>query len=86
MTLNLFILYAVFGAAGLITLNTQRRSGHAVKGFILTLMQGAAALLAVKAIGGLIGIYININIFSLAVSGIFGTAGVILLLLINAIL
>ena len=84
--MSLFILFACLGIGGICAITSEYRSGRFILSLTLTALQGIAALFAVNIIGSLIGTHININPFSLCVSGVFGTAGVILMLLINSII
>lgn len=54
-------------------------------GVILTSLQGICAFFAVNAIGSFFGVHIGANPFTIAVSGLGGAPGVVLLLLLNTL-
>jgi len=51
-----------------------------VSAFIITVLQGVGALFAVNFVGSFIGVHLPVNAFSVSVSSLGGTSGVILLL------
>ena len=61
------------------------RSKHFLKAFIMTALQGTAAICAVNVLGLFTGVSINLNQYTLGTSLICGTPGVIGLLLIDTI-
>ncbi|HOJ35877.1 MAG: SigmaK-factor processing regulatory BofA [Clostridiales bacterium] len=79
------LFYLLFALGGLAIIIASIRTGHFLKSLILTAVQGIAALFAVNFIGSFFGVHINLNPFSLIVSSVAGTAGVILLLLLNSL-
>ncbi len=79
------IIFGILGFAAFYILVSYLKNKRLISGILLTAVQGLAALFAVNLIGSFFGIHLNINPFSLCVSGVFGTAGVIMMLLINAI-
>ena len=77
------LFYIVLAVAGLAALTAARRSGRFFLCVFLTALQGVAALFAVNVLASFLHIHLNVNALSLALSGVFGTAGVILMLLVN---
>lgn len=82
--MGLFAFYAVLILGAICIWVSAYRSRRFFTAILLTSLQGIAALFAVNVLGTLIDIHININAFSLIFSGIFGTAGVILMLLFDS--
>ena len=80
-----FLIFFVLGVGALIVLAKARGSGRFFSSVFLTALQGVAALFAVNLAGSFFGLHVNINPFSLGVGGVFGTAGVILLLLFESL-
>lgn len=75
----LFYALIVIGVTAIIlTALKTRRFFSAV---LLVALQGIISLFAVNFIGSFIGVHLNVNAFSLAVSSAGGTPGVILLLI-----
>ncbi len=79
-------LYAAGIAAALVILGAMLRSGHAFKALLMSVLQGVAALFAVNVLGTLTGVTLAVNWWTLGISSLGGTAGVILLLVLNVIL
>lgn len=79
-------LYAAGIAASLVILGTMLRSGHAFKALLMSILQGIAALFAINVLGTLTGVTLAVNWWTLGVSSLGGTAGVMLLLVLNVIL
>ncbi|MDR1628788.1 MAG: pro-sigmaK processing inhibitor BofA family protein [Oscillospiraceae bacterium] len=82
--MGLVLFYACLGIAGICVLVSAYRSKRFLLCVFLTALQGIAALFAVNILGSFINIHINVNAFSLTLSGVLGTAGVILMLLFNS--
>ncbi|MPN44114.1 hypothetical protein SDC9_191675 [bioreactor metagenome] len=82
--MGLVLFYACLGIAGLCVLVSAYRSKRFLLCVFLTALQGIAALFAVNILGSFLSIHINVNAFSLTLSGVLGTAGVILMLLFNS--
>lgn len=53
--------------------------------FVINGIIGVVSLFIFNAIGGIIGLYLEINLFNAVISGIFGIPGIIVLLFINAL-
>lgn len=67
-------------------LGAMLRSGHAFKALLMSVLQGVAALFAVNVLGTLTGVTLAVNWWTLGISSLGGTAGVILLLVLNVVL
>ncbi len=79
----------VFGllvCSGIIILIVMLKSKHFIKAFLLSAVQGAAALFAVNLISAATGFEIAVNPITLSISALGGTAGVIMLLAANAVI
>ena len=76
--LCLLLAAALAVTAVLITLFKTKRFFSAA---LLSVLQGIAALFAVNFAGSFFGVHIAVNPFSVAVSSIGGTSGVILMLI-----
>lgn len=70
----------------LISLVTMKKSGHFVKSFLFTAIQGIAALLAVNAGGTITGVALPLNALTLGSGIVFGTPGIIMNLIAEIIL
>lgn len=68
------IMLAVFS---LITIIVMFKSKHFFKAFVLSALQGVAALFAVNLLSAATGVSLAVNGVTLALSAIGGTAGVI---------
>lgn len=79
-------LIIVAGLAVLSALIAILKSKHITKSFALTAIQGVAAIFAVNIFGLVSGVTIAVNWYTLGVGTLFGTPGVISLLIIDAIL
>ena len=80
-------LIAFFGViCGIISFVSMKKSGHFVKSVFLTVVQGLAALLAVNASGMMTGVTLSLNALTVGTSAVFGTAGVVMNLLVKIIL
>lgn len=80
-------LIAFFGViCAVISLVSMKKSGHFIKYLFLTTVQGLAALLAVNASGLMTGVTLSLNALTLGTSAVFGTAGVVMNLLVKIIL
>ena len=73
-------------AAGVALLICMRKSGRFFKTLLYSMFQGAAALFAVNALTGFTGVSLAVNGVTLAVGGLGGLPGVILLLSAQAML
>ncbi len=60
------------------------KSGHWFKAMMLTALSGFAALFAVNLIGTASYVFIPINYYTIAISGLLGAPGVIFTLLVMA--
>lgn len=78
------LLYLLLSLGGFAIIIASIRTGHLLKSLTLTAVQGVAALFAVNIIGSFFGVHLNLNPFSIIVSSVAGTSGVILLLLLNS--
>ena len=74
---------ALAGLAALVLLIHMLRSRRGVRALILTVLQGGAALCMVNLLGTLSGVRIALNWVTLGVSAVFGTPGVVGLLLLQ---
>lgn len=83
MKAAIIVILSVSALAVLISLV---KSKHFFVALMLTAIQGLSALFAVDYIGGFIGVNVNINPFTLALSSLGGIPGVSFLLLISIIL
>ena len=79
-------LYVAGIAAALVILGVMLRSGHALKALLTSVLQGVAALFAVNVLGTLTGVTLAVNWWTLGISSLGGTAGVVFLLVLNVIL
>lgn len=79
-------LYVAGIAAALVILGAMLRSGHALKALLMSVLQGVAALFAVNVLGTLTGVTLAVNWWTLGISSLGGTAGVVFLLVLNVIL
>ena len=79
-------LYVAGIAAALVILGAMLRSGHALKALLMSVLQGVAALSAVNVLGTLTGVTLAVNWWTLGISSLGGTAGVVFLLVLNVIL
>ena len=80
-------LIAFFGViCAVISLVSMKKSGQFIKYLFLTTVQGLAALLAVNASGLMTGVTLSLNALTLGTSAVFGTAGVVMNLLVKIIL
>ena len=77
-------LYVAGIAAALVILGAMLRSGHALKALLMSVLQGA--LFAVNVLGTLTGVTLAVNWWTLGISSLGGTAGVVFLLVLNVIL
>lgn len=77
---------AVLIAAGIALLICMKKSGSFFKTLCYSAFQGTAALFAVNALAGFTGVSLAVNGVTLAVGGLGGLPGVILLLSAQAIL
>lgn len=73
-------LYVAGIAAALVILGAMLRSGHALKALLMSVLQGVAALFAVNVLGTLTGVTLAVNWWTLGISSLGGTAGVVFLL------
>lgn len=75
---------SIFGlliCSGIIILIIMFRSKHFVRSFILSAVQGIAALFAVNLLSAATGFDLAVNPITLGISAVGGTAGVVMLLL-----
>ena len=79
------VTVALVSACALAVLITMLRSDKAFRAFLLTCLQGVAALFAVNITGLLTGVTLSVNWCSLGAGAIFGTPGVISLLILDVI-
>lgn len=75
------IFYALIVIAVTIVTITLIKTKRFFSAVFISVLQGVAALFAVNFAGSFFGVHIAVNPFSLAVSSIGGTSGVILLLI-----
>ena len=80
-TSAVIIFYALIVLAVTVIVITLFRTKRFVPAAALSVLQGIAALFAVNFAGSFFGVHIAVNPFSLAVSSLGGTTGVILLLI-----
>ncbi len=80
------LVIGVAAVSALVVFVAMKKSGHFLKAFILTGIQGCCALLAVNALGVLMGVSLPINVLTVGTGVIFGTPGVIMSLLTQIIL
>ena len=83
-------MFAVFcfvlpAAAAICVLIAFFRAGHGIRRWIVSALQGVAALFAVNAAGMLTGVSIAVNPVTLTAAGVFGIPGTITVLLLNTI-
>ncbi len=74
---------AVLGLAVLFVLISMLRTRKPVRILVLTMLQGLAAICAVNLLGMLIDIDIALNWYTVSAAMVFGTPGVIGILLLN---
>jgi hypothetical protein len=75
------IFYALIVIAVTVIAITLFKTKRFFSAALLSVLQGVAALFAVNFAGSFFGVHIAVNPFSLAVSSVGGTSGVILLLI-----
>lgn len=78
-------VYVVLGLAALTVVLAMLRSHRGVRAILLTAVQGVAAICAVNLLGLLSGVNIALNWYSVSVGVLFGTPGVIGILLLNTL-
>ena len=81
MKTSVILFYALIAVSVTVVLVTILKTKRVISATVLSVLQGVAALFAVNFAGSFFGVHIAVNPFSLAVSSIGGTSGVILLLL-----
>ncbi len=80
------LVIAVIIISALCVLVSMKKSGHFVKSFLLTAVEGTVALFAVNALGVVTGVSLPLNVLTLGSGVIFGTPGIIMNLLSQIIL
>lgn len=65
---------------------SMKKSKHFVKSLFLSAVQGIGALLGVNALGVFTGVTLSVNWLSLLSGAIFGTPGIIMLLITDIIM
>ncbi len=79
--MTMLYLLLASGALGLLIFYGRNRKFFS--GVFFTALQGLCALCAVNAVGGFLGVSLAVSPFSVAVSSLGGTPGVVLLLLLR---
>lgn len=73
----------IMSVSAVIVLFSMIKTQHFFKSFMLSFVQGIAALFAVNLIGDFLNVHIAINMFSVSVGVFGGLPGVIFLLISN---
>lgn len=76
----------VAAIAGLTIIISMFKSKHFIKAIFMTAIQGIIALFAVNITGLITGVVTAINWYTIGISVIGGTPGVVMLLLMNVVL
>lgn len=84
-TFTSILVITIISCAALTVLITMLKTGHFVKAVFLTCLQGVAALFAVNAAGLLTGVTLSVNWYTIGAGAVFGTPGVISVLLLDVI-
>ncbi|MBE6836282.1 MAG: hypothetical protein E7515_08575 [Ruminococcaceae bacterium] len=79
-TFGIVLFYAFLVLSVTVIIVTVIKTKRFFSATLLSVLQGVGSLFAVNFIGSFIGVHINVNALSLAVSSLFGTSGVIALL------
>lgn len=79
----LFCIVASFIA--LVILVCSKKSGHWLKAITITALSGFCALLAVNLLGAVSDVFIPINYYTIALSGLLGAPGTIFTLLVMVV-
>lgn len=80
-TLSFCLLAAII--AGVCVIVLSYKTGHFFKSIFLTAISGIGSLFAVNILTSLTGVSIAVNYITLALSGIFGIPGTIMLLFMH---
>ena len=73
----------IVSLCAVVVLFTMIKTHHFFKSFMLSFLQGIAALFAVNLIGDFLNVHIALNIFSISVGVLGGLPGIIFLLVSN---
>jgi len=80
-TFGIILFYAFLVICVTVIFVTVIKTKRFFAAVFISVLQGIGSLFAVNFIGSFIGVHLAVNAFSLAVSSIAGTSGVVLLLL-----
>ncbi len=84
-TFTSVLVITILSCAVLTVFIAMLKTGHFFKALFLTCLQGVAAVFAVNAVGLLTGVTLAVNWYTLSTGAVFGTPGVISLLLLDVI-
>ena len=73
----------IISVSAAVVLFSMIKTHHFFKSFMLSLVQGIAALFAVNLIGDFLNVHIALNMFSVSVGVLGGLPGIIFLLISN---
>lgn len=80
-TFGIVLFYAFLAVCVTVIIVTVFKTKRIIAATLLSVFQGIGSLFAVNFIGSFIGVHLAVNAFSLAVSAVAGTSGVVLLLI-----
>ena len=77
--------YTVTAFIAIVILVSSKKSGHWFKAIIVTALSGFCALLSVNLLGAVSDVFIPINYYTVALSGLLGAPGTIFTLLVMVV-
>ncbi|MCL2514100.1 MAG: pro-sigmaK processing inhibitor BofA family protein [Oscillospiraceae bacterium] len=83
--MTLTLIKAAFIISGALIFFAFLKGGKFFRKLLISAVQGIIALYAVNVLGAFIGVRLNVNPFTLAVSAVGSTPGVIMLLMLDAL-